>query len=54
MRLLKVAVATLALLFVSLPLHADPGPLRFGVGLFQPDREKNDATYRPLDRGGPE
>jgi len=22
--------------------------LRFGVGLFQPDREKNDATYRPL------
>jgi phosphonate transport system substrate-binding protein len=23
-------------------------PLRFGVGLFQPDREKNDATYRPL------
>ena len=24
------------------------GPLKFGVGLFQPDREKNDATYRPL------
>jgi phosphonate transport system substrate-binding protein len=24
------------------------GPLRFGVGMFQPDREKNDATYRPL------
>lgn len=23
-------------------------PLVFGVGLFQPDREKNDATYRPL------
>ncbi|MBI5720253.1 MAG: phosphate/phosphite/phosphonate ABC transporter substrate-binding protein [Burkholderiales bacterium] len=23
-------------------------PLRFGVGLFQPDRERNDATYRPL------
>ena len=22
--------------------------LRFGVGLFQPDRERNDATYRPL------
>ncbi len=22
--------------------------LRFGVGLFQPDKEKNDATYRPL------
>lgn len=27
---------------------ADDEPLRFGVGLFQPDREKNDATYRPL------
>lgn len=23
-------------------------PLKLGVGLFQPDREKNDATYRPL------
>ncbi len=48
MGLLKVVAATLALLFACLPLHADPGPLRFGVGLFQPDREKNDATYRPL------
>lgn len=28
--------------------QAQSGPLRFGVGLFQPDREKNDATYRPL------
>ncbi len=28
--------------------HAQQGPLRFGVGLFQPDKEKNDATYRPL------
>jgi phosphonate transport system substrate-binding protein len=27
---------------------AATGPLKFGVGLFQPDREKNDATYRPL------
>src|SRR4051812_47256264 len=27
---------------------ADPKPLRFGVGLFQPDKEKNDTTYRPL------
>jgi hypothetical protein len=26
---------------------AEP-PLKFGVGLFQPDKEKNDATYRPL------
>lgn len=29
-------------------LRAQPAPLKFGVGLFQPDREKNDATYRPL------
>lgn len=32
-------------------LHAQPvaqGPLKLGVGLFQPDREKNDATYKPL------
>jgi phosphonate transport system substrate-binding protein len=31
----------------SLSAHAADA-LRFGVGLFQPDREKNDATYRPL------
>jgi phosphonate transport system substrate-binding protein len=32
-------------------LHAQPiaqGPLKLGVGLFQPDREKNDSTYKPL------
>lgn len=23
-------------------------PLKFGVGLYQPDKDKNDATYRPL------
>ncbi|KFB68637.1 phosphate/phosphite/phosphonate ABC transporter substrate-binding protein [Candidatus Accumulibacter vicinus] len=28
-------------------LAAEP-PLKFGVGLFQPNRDKNDATYRPL------
>jgi phosphonate transport system substrate-binding protein len=28
--------------------HAASGDLQFGVGLFQPDKEKNDATYRPL------
>lgn len=27
---------------------ADTAPLKFGVGLFQPDKERNDATYRPL------
>lgn len=41
------------LLFASLAAvataaQAQSGPLRFGVGLFQPDKEKNDATYRPL------
>lgn len=29
-------------------VHAQGTLLKFGVGLFQPDREKNDATYRPL------
>ena len=28
--------------------QAQTTPLKFGVGLFQPDRERNDATYRPL------
>lgn len=28
-------------------MAAEP-PLRLGVGLFQPDKDKNDATYRPL------
>lgn len=37
-----------AVLAVSTSAFAQPGPLKFGVGLFQPDREKNDATYRPL------
>lgn len=37
------------LLAAALPAAAaGPAPLKFGVGLFQPDREKNDATYRPL------
>ena len=30
------------------PAQAADGVLRFGVGLYQPDKEKNDATYRPL------
>ena len=43
--------SSFALGLSSLLPHAsakDTSPLRFGVGLFQPDREKNDATYRPL------
>lgn len=27
---------------------ANQTPLQFGVGLYQPDRQTNDATYRPL------
>jgi len=30
------------------PVWAQGAPLKLGVGMFQPDREKNDATYRPL------
>ena len=28
--------------------QAAPDTIQFGVGLFQPDKEKNDATYKPL------
>lgn len=49
-RALSAALLTLA---CTLPGHvlaqSSPStPLRLGVGLFQPDKEKNDATYRPL------
>ncbi len=37
-----------ALLLTATAAFAQPGPLQFGVGLFQPDKDKNDATYRPL------
>ena len=40
------AVFNLALLYAVPSYAADV--LRFGVGLYQPDKEKNDATYRPL------
>ena len=30
------------------PVFAQGAPLKLGVGMFQPDREKNDVTYRPL------
>ena len=47
--LLRFAAALLAGTLSILPAAAaEPSPLKFGVGLFQPDREKNDATYRPL------
>ena len=43
-RLLAILAAAM---LASGALAAEP-PLKLGVGLFQPDREKNDATYRPL------
>ena len=42
-----LAVSALATLAPTL-VRADSPTLRFGVGLYQPDKEKNDATYRPL------
>lgn len=42
-----LAVAALALTLGFAPA-AHSQVLRFGVGLYQPDKEKNDATYRPL------
>ena len=47
----SAALATMAALgTLAIPgrARAQGAPLQFGVGLFQPDREKNDATYRPL------
>ncbi len=40
-------LAALALTITAGSAHAQK-PLEFGVGLFQPDKEKNDATYKPL------
>ena len=48
MRQWGLLIAVLALSLVTQFTQADSGPLRMGVGLFQPDKEKNDATYRPL------
>jgi phosphonate transport system substrate-binding protein len=41
-------VALTTALIASQPARAQGSPLNLGVGMFQPDREKNDATYRPL------
>jgi phosphonate transport system substrate-binding protein len=43
--LIQLAAATL---LPQAALAQPSTPLNFGVGMFQPDREKNDATYRPL------
>ena len=45
---IRALLASLAFSLALLPLDAPAQTLRFGVGLFQPDKEKNDATYRPL------
>lgn len=46
--MLRTIAGVLALITACASYAAAPGPLQLGVGLFQPDREKNDATYRPL------
>lgn len=48
LRALAGAGLSAAALALPTPLTAQERPLTFGVGMFQPDREKNDATYRPL------
>lgn len=48
-RLLSLVAAIFSLTCVlASPFASAQQPLEFGVGLFQPDKEKNDATYRPL------
>lgn len=46
----KLLVSTLFVMAAGAIQAADLPALKFGVGLFQPDKEKNDATYRPLAR----
>jgi phosphonate transport system substrate-binding protein len=43
-----LVIVALALSLTTDLAQADSGPLKLGVGLFQPDKDKNDATYRPL------
>jgi len=43
-----LAILSASLCLAATAALAQTGPLKFGVGLFQPDKEKNDATYRPL------
>jgi len=45
-----IAALLTTVLYAFSPLGFAAEPLKLGVGLFQPDREKNDATYRPLAR----
>lgn len=42
------ALTALLVALCLAPVQAQDTALKLGVGMFQPDREKNDATYRPL------
>ena len=44
----RLVIVAFAISLIAGFAQADSGALRLGVGLFQPDKEKNDATYRPL------
>ena len=51
MTFLPRLLASFTLGLATLGASAQPvqlAPLKLGVGLFQPDKEKNDATYKPL------
>lgn len=48
MKLLPRLLLALALGLGTVVAFAQGAPLKFGVGLFQPDKERNDSTYRPL------
>ena len=49
MQFVSALIAVLAIALSSPAIFAQAQkPLEFGVGLFQPDKEKNDATYKPL------
>ena len=48
MRLLtKALIGAFSFALVSTPVVAQE-VIQFGVGLYQPDKDKNDATYTPL------
>lgn len=48
MRLLtKALIGAFSFALVSTPALAQE-VIQFGVGLYQPDKDKNDATYTPL------
>ena len=46
-RFCRLLAILLTAMLANGTLAAEP-PLKFGVGLFQPDKDRNDATYRPL------